>query len=78
MKRRRFILDLGSLPLLSLLGGSAIAGEEAVTSKVEKIIRSEEIKKGRFAESSDIVFVHTGGIFGIYPYAADFNRLLHI
>jgi len=42
MKRRRFILDLGSLPLLSLLGGSAIAGEEAVTSKVEKIIRSEE------------------------------------
>lgn len=38
----------------------------------------EEVKKGRFTESSDIVFVHTGGIFGIYPYAADFNRLLHI
>jgi D-cysteine desulfhydrase len=28
----------------------------------------EEIKAGRFAGCSDIVFVHTGGVFGLFPY----------
>lgn len=27
----------------------------------------EEIKKGHFAGQSDVVFIHTGGIFGIFP-----------
>ncbi len=30
---------------------------------------TEEIKKGRFAGVSDIVFVHTGGIYGLFPYS---------
>ncbi len=28
----------------------------------------EQIKKGEFDDESDIVFVHTGGIFGLFPY----------
>ena len=28
----------------------------------------EEIRKGSFAGENDIVFVHTGGIFGLFPY----------
>lgn len=31
----------------------------------------EEIKKGRFVGVSDIVFVHTGGIYGLFPYSAE-------
>ena len=27
----------------------------------------EEIKKGNFSDSDDIVFVHTGGVFGLFP-----------
>jgi D-cysteine desulfhydrase len=27
----------------------------------------EEVKAGRFADSEDIVFIHTGGIFGLFP-----------
>lgn len=42
MNRRRLILTLGSLPLLPLLGRSVIAREEAMSSNVEKISRSEE------------------------------------
>ena len=29
-----------------------------------------EIQAGRFADAKDIVFVHTGGIFGTFPYAS--------
>ena len=29
-----------------------------------------EIQAGRFADAKDIVFVHTGGIFGAFPYAS--------
>ena len=29
-----------------------------------------EIRKGRFADTSDIVFIHTGGIFGLFPQRA--------
>lgn len=29
---------------------------------------TEEIKKGRFANIKDIVFVHTGGIYGLFPF----------
>lgn len=30
----------------------------------------EEIKHGRFEEADNIVFIHTGGIFGLFPYRA--------
>ncbi len=33
----------------------------------------EEIKKGSFANMSDVVFVHTGGIFGVFPYKDEFH-----
>jgi len=26
-----------------------------------------EIEKGRFSDSADIVFIHTGGVFGLFP-----------
>ncbi len=29
----------------------------------------QEIKAGRFASDTDVVFIHTGGIFGLFPYA---------
>ena len=28
-----------------------------------------EIDKGRFEDERDLVFVHTGGLFGLFPYA---------
>lgn len=28
----------------------------------------KELDKGRFAGASDLVFIHTGGIFGLYPF----------
>lgn len=31
----------------------------------------EEIRSGRWSEVEDIVFVHTGGIFGLFPYRAE-------
>jgi D-cysteine desulfhydrase len=31
-----------------------------------------EIASGRFAGCRDIVFVHTGGIFGVFPQRAGF------
>ena len=31
-----------------------------------------EIEAGRFANAQDIVFIHTGGIFGLFPYSAQF------
>lgn len=42
MKRRRFLLSLGSLTLTPFYIGNANAQEGESTSKVEKIIRSEE------------------------------------
>ena len=30
-----------------------------------------EIRKGRFADMQNLVFVHTGGSFGLYPYARE-------
>jgi len=32
-----------------------------------------EIERGRFSGQKDIVFIHTGGIFGIYPFADRFQ-----
>ncbi len=32
-----------------------------------------EIKRGRFDDSNDIVFVHTGGVFGVFPQREQFN-----
>jgi len=33
----------------------------------------QEIKKGRFADTDDIVFLHTGGIFGNFPQRNEFG-----
>jgi D-cysteine desulfhydrase len=33
----------------------------------------EQIKQGRFDDSDDIVFVHTGGIFGVFPQKEQFS-----
>jgi len=27
----------------------------------------QEIKKGNYSQASDIVFIHTGGVFGVFP-----------
>ena len=32
-----------------------------------------EIEQGRFADCSDIVFIHTGGVFGVFPQSEGFN-----
>lgn len=32
-----------------------------------------EISNGRFADARDIVFVHTGGIFGVFPQSSNFG-----
>ena len=34
----------------------------------------EELKAGRFGDSGDIVFVHTGGIFGVFPQRSGFAK----
>lgn len=34
-----------------------------------------EISKGRFERGRDIVFLHTGGVFGLYPYASAFSSV---
>jgi len=33
----------------------------------------EELKRGRFGDSGDIVFVHTGGVFGLFPQRDQFR-----
>ncbi len=35
-----------------------------------------EIEQGRFGDSEDIVFVHTGGIFGLFPHHAGLSEAL--
>lgn len=32
-----------------------------------------EIQLGNFSQTKDIVFVHTGGVYGLFPYRRDFN-----
>lgn len=32
-----------------------------------------EIKTGTFSQTTDVVFVHTGGIYGLFPYRQDFS-----
>ena len=33
-----------------------------------------EIRKGHFELNSRILFIHTGGVFGLFPYAAQLLR----
>lgn len=33
----------------------------------------EELQAGRFADASDLVFIHTGGLFGLFPQANQFR-----
>ena len=35
-----------------------------------------EIAQGNLDEADDIVFIHTGGVFGLQPYAEQFKRVL--
>jgi D-cysteine desulfhydrase len=35
-----------------------------------------EIGKGRFGDDGDIIFVHTGGIFGLFPQRVHFRNLI--
>jgi D-cysteine desulfhydrase len=35
-----------------------------------------EIGKGRFGDSGDIIFIHTGGLFGIFPQRREFRFLV--
>ncbi len=35
----------------------------------------QEIERGRFADASDLVFIHTGGIFGLFPYREQLAEL---
>jgi D-cysteine desulfhydrase len=35
-----------------------------------------EIKKGQFSRNSRILFIHTGGIFGLFPYAPQFSAAI--
>jgi D-cysteine desulfhydrase len=35
-----------------------------------------EIEKGRFGDSGDIIFIHTGGLFGIFPQRREFRFLV--
>ncbi len=37
-----------------------------------------EIRKGRFESGRDIVFLHTGGVFGLYPYASAFPSAMTV
>ncbi len=34
-----------------------------------------EIRKGHFEKNSRILFIHTGGLFGLFPYAAQFSGI---
>ena len=34
-----------------------------------------EIDKGRFKDETDLVFVHTGGLFGLFPYASQLTTI---
>ncbi len=38
---------------------------------------SQEIKKGRFDGVSDLIFVHTGGTFGLFAYEQQLNQFLN-
>ena len=33
----------------------------------------KEVRQGRFADEKNLIFVHTGGVFGLAPYAADLS-----
>lgn len=33
----------------------------------------EELRRGRFGDSGDVVFVHTGGVFGLFPQRGQFH-----
>ena len=35
-----------------------------------------ELKKGRFSEHKHILFVHTGGLFGVFPKQEQFTKVL--
>ena len=37
---------------------------------------TEEIRQGTFKSCQNVVFIHTGGSYGLFPYRQDLNRLL--
>jgi D-cysteine desulfhydrase len=34
----------------------------------------KEIGKGTFGDSGDIVFIHTGGSYGVFPHRSHFTK----
>jgi len=34
----------------------------------------DQIKKGRFKKGQKVLFIHTGGVFGLFPYREWFKR----
>jgi D-cysteine desulfhydrase len=35
---------------------------------------ADQVKKGRFKKGQKILFLHTGGIFGLFPYREWFKE----
>ncbi len=60
--------------LVEFARSEGIALEPVYTAKAMYGLM-EEIKKGRFAGMRDILFIHTGGMFGLFPYAEQILKL---
>jgi D-cysteine desulfhydrase len=35
----------------------------------------DQLQKGRFGSTGDIVFIHTGGVYGLFPQRSHFDFL---
>ena len=60
----KFIADLASLEALVL--------DPVYTGKAMKGLCTE-IENGNLKESENILFIHTGGLFGLFPKQQDFE-----
>lgn len=65
---------LETIKLLARLEGEIL--DPVYTSKAFYGMLNE-IKKGSFEHCSDLVFVHTGGIFGVFPFRDELQRTLN-
>ena len=55
-------------------GSRFIATAKPVRSEEEALSFVEEIKKGTFKRGEKVLFIHTGGIYGLFPQAAEFSK----
>jgi D-cysteine desulfhydrase len=53
--------------LLDRLAGAVVHCYPPVRYQHEQLALLEELRAGRLREAADIVFVHTGGVFGLFP-----------